>query len=237
MLKAIKKHLKPYKWLHHMISNKKLHADELWNSRLSFSQFGEDLVLESLFELRGINKGFYVEVGAFDPLLLSNTYFFYKKGWRGICIEPNPISIEKMKSRRPGDIHLNLAVSNHPGKAQFLCDEAKSGILDESYIFKSQSGKECITVATQPLRLVLDQHLPQGQSISFMSVDCEGHDLIVLESNDWETHRPFVVLVEEHSEGKDKSIQNFLSAKQYEFYSRAGVTAFYIDKRETEPTI
>ena len=132
MLKAIKKHLKPYKWLHHMISNKKLHADELWNSRLSFSQFGEDLVLESLFELRGINKGFYVEVGAFDPLLLSNTYFFYKKGWRGICIEPNPISIEKMKSRRPGDIHLNLAVSNHPGKAQFLCDEAKSGILDES---------------------------------------------------------------------------------------------------------
>jgi len=230
IINKIKSKLKPYKWLHYMLSKKVIESDELWNSQLSFSQFGEDLILNSLFELRGIANGFYVEVGAYNPLQLSNTYFYYKKGWRGICIEPNPKSINKMKLRRPGDIHLNLAVSMNPGKVQFVCDEAKSGILDESYIFKNQSGKECIMVETQPLRSVFEQHLPQGQSISFMSVDCEGHDLIVLESNNWEKYRPFVVLVEEHSEGKDQSIPNFLSAKQYEFYSRTGVTAFYIDK-------
>ena len=184
MLKAIKKHLKPYKWLHHMISNKKLHADELWNSRLSFSQFGEDLILDALFEMRGIKSGTYIEVGAFDPIIMSNSYFFYKKGWRGICIEPNPLSFQKICKRRPADINLNVAVSNREGEVSFVCDEAKSGIFDKNYLF-TKLDQKVISVPTVQLVNILENHLDSKQKIAFMSVDCEGHDLEVLNSNDW----------------------------------------------------
>lgn len=228
-ISEIKAILKPYKWLHHMLSNKKIIADELWSSRLSFSQFGEDLILDALFEMRGIKSGTYIEVGAFDPIIMSNSYFFYKKGWRGICIEPNPLSFQKICKRRPADINLNVAVSNREGEVSFVCDEAKSGIFDKNYLF-TKLDQNVISVPTVQLVNILENHLDSKQKIAFMSVDCEGHDLEVLNSNDWCRFRPLVVLVEDHSEGKNNLINEFLLEKNYVFYGRSAVTAFYTDK-------
>ena len=56
----------------------------------SYSQEGEDMVLSRIFSDK--NKGFYVDVGAHHPIRFSNTYKFYKLGWHGINIEPNPDS-------------------------------------------------------------------------------------------------------------------------------------------------
>ena len=59
------------------------------NILLSYSQQAEDLSIQRYFGEEKMN-GFFVDVGAFDPIKYSNTYLFYKKGWRGINIEPNP---------------------------------------------------------------------------------------------------------------------------------------------------
>ena len=74
----------------------------------SYSQEGEDMVLYRIFEKQ--KSGFYVDIGAYHPKRFSNTYFFYKRGWRGINIEPNPEAIKLFKKYRVGDINLEMGV-------------------------------------------------------------------------------------------------------------------------------
>ncbi len=64
------------------------------------SQMAQDLFLDRwLFKGRG--PGFFVDVGAFDGELGSNTYYFEKRlGWSGVAFEPNPPAFEALKSRR-----------------------------------------------------------------------------------------------------------------------------------------
>ena len=77
----------------------------------------------------------------------------------------------------------------------------------------------------QSLRLetILDRYLPAGQSISFLSVDVEGHDLEVLHSNDWSRYRPELVVVEEHKdtlrEVLESDVARFLEEVNYSLYS------------------
>lgn len=75
----------------------------------SFSQSGEDMVVDSI--LGRPKKGFYVDIGAFHPKIFSNTYLFYKRGWRGICVEPNPEAKWKFGLVRPRDVFVNVGVS------------------------------------------------------------------------------------------------------------------------------
>ena len=42
-------------------------------------------------------SGFYVDIGAHHPKRFSNTYFFYKRGWSGITVEPNSDAIKLFK--------------------------------------------------------------------------------------------------------------------------------------------
>ena len=57
----------------------------------SYSQLGEDLVLDYLFNQINIDRPYYVGIGSNHPIKLSNTYFFYLKGSSGVFVDPNPI--------------------------------------------------------------------------------------------------------------------------------------------------
>ena len=71
------------------------------------------MILNRFFERK--RNGFYVDVGAHHPKRFSNTYTFYKKGWRGVNIDAMPGSMEKFKKIRPRDINLEFAISNKNG--------------------------------------------------------------------------------------------------------------------------
>src|ERR1039457_5849033 len=103
-----------------------------------FSQFGEDTFLDYYFF--GRRTGFYVDVGAFHPFNISNTYIFYKRGWRGINIEPNPASFRAFLKYRPRDINLNVAVDRHDTELLFNCIEELSGIEGDSHLFRERRG-------------------------------------------------------------------------------------------------
>ena len=74
----------------------------------SYSQCGEDIIVDYIFNLRGITYPTYIDIGANDPYYLSNTALFYDKGCRGINIEPNPAMVESFGKSRPADINLNI---------------------------------------------------------------------------------------------------------------------------------
>ena len=233
MIKIVKEILRFHKWMYY-IAKKNLTLDELKGGRLSFSQFGEDILLESLFGRKKKN-GFYVDVGAFNPVRSSNTYLFYKKGWRGINIEANPKHFKLFLAARQKDINLNLAVSDSKSTVEFTCDGSFSGIRDENYSSKDSNRKTATTikVETYTLKDILEKHLPKDMSIDFISIDCEGHDEKVVKSNDWQLYRPKAVLVEQHGDGVQGAIYDHLLKHGYKFYCRIGLTLAFIAEEES----
>jgi hypothetical protein len=81
-------------------------------ARESYSQEGEDMLLERFLEHR--HSGFYVDVGAHHPRRFSNTYRLYRRGWRGLNIDANPGSMALFRHVRPRDINIEAAVSSVP---------------------------------------------------------------------------------------------------------------------------
>jgi FkbM family methyltransferase len=188
-----------------------------WSSPVSYSQFGEDRFLLRHFGER--RDGFYVDVGAYHPFDGSNTFLLYQQGWRGINLEPAPDGFEQLRRHRRRDINLPIAVSSQQGHASFVLSGSFAGIEDEHHLWPGMPGKR-ITVVTEPLSEVLDRELPKRTEIDLLDVDCEGRDLDVLRSNDWDRFRPALILAEAHTEPAGVEIIDFLASVGYRLNSR-----------------
>lgn len=181
-----------------------------------YSQYGEDIVLSKL--LRGTKKGFYIDIGANHPSILSNTKYFYEKGFRGINIEPNPNLIENFYAQRSEDINLNVGISPIDGELTFYILEADTlstfsqEVANESCIVYKTKITEEIKVKTVPLIKIIEKYAPE-KTIDFMSIDTEGYDLEVLQSNDWEKYRPRFIIIEINQDSKN--ILKFMLDNKY----------------------
>ena len=168
-------------------------------SRKSYSQEGEDLVVDRL--LMGRKNGFYVDVGAHHPYRFSNTYFFYRKGWRGIAIDPLPGLKKLFRFRRPRDIFVGMGVSLAPSKLKyFLFNEPALNTFDADLALNRSKDKSYRLIrkediATDSLASILKSVSCPNQ-IDLLSVDVEGFDLEVLQSNDWNNFIPEIIIVE-----------------------------------------
>ena len=204
----------------------------------SWSQEGEDLILNRIFWAK--RSGFYIDVGAHHPKRFSNTFLFYKRGWRGINIDAMPSSMVAFRKARSRDINLEIGVGeeekelnyyvfNEPalnGFSQELSQERHAS--DSSYFIT-----EIIKLKVIPLSVLLDRYLPPGEKIDFMSVDVEGHDLQVLKSNDWSKYRPSYVLAENigsslHEIGQSET-DLFMHDNGYVPFAKSVNTVFYRD--------
>jgi FkbM family methyltransferase len=166
--------------------------------------------------------GFYVDVGAFHPVRSSNTYFFYLNGWHGINIEARPGSRALFDRVRPRDVNMELGISRESGEMTYYFVAEDSTMNSFSREFLEHIGmlaevKREIPVPVEPLATVLEHELPEGQVIDFMSVDVEGHDLSVLQSNDWSRFRPRFVVVEDSQTDVNRSgIVRFMKRQDYD---------------------
>ena len=89
----------------------------------TYSMNGEDIFVNNYFKKK---IGFYVDVGAYHPLELSNTYLLYKRGWNGINIDINSFSIDYFDYLRPEDVNINIAVSNKNAIKTIYYQKSKS---------------------------------------------------------------------------------------------------------------
>ncbi len=167
----------------------------------SFSQEGEDLILQRYFE--GKTKGFFVDIGAHHPIRFSNTYHFYRRGWRGINIDACPDSMKLFKKIRPKDINLEMGVGLTDAMLDYyMFDEPALNSFDRALSEERNRDTayrivDIRSIRVSPLSKILDQHLNNNQtSIDFFNVDVEGLDLDVLKSNNWERYSPTLIITE-----------------------------------------
>ena len=132
----------------------------------------------------------------------SNTHIFYKSGWRGINIEPNPAALMSFTRERKGDINLQFGVASERGDLLYYeFDDPALNTFDKKLAEERESTTSYRLIATQRIRIdrldaLLEAHVPQGVTIDFLTVDVEGMDLDVLKSNNWNKFRPRCVLTE-----------------------------------------
>jgi FkbM family methyltransferase len=168
-------------------------------AKKSYSQEGEDMLLDRFLEHR--DSGFYVDVGAHHPKRFSNTFRLYRRGWWGLNIDANPGSMRKFQRVRPRDINIEAAVSSTRQKLTYYAfNEPALNTFNKDLALSHVGGPysiiEEIDIMTVPLCELLDQYLPTGTRIDLLTVDVEGLDYEVLQSNNWSRYSPDFILVE-----------------------------------------
>jgi len=207
----------------------------------SYSQSGEDLIIEYLLKLLNIEKPTYLDIGAYQPIKLSNTYLFYKKGAYGVCIEPDPALCEKFQNKRKRDVCLNIGIGfGHKDKADFYVMTSQT-----LNTFSYEDAKKLETGGTQkiekiyqidlkPVSWVADRYFKEAAP-NLVSIDTEGMELDILKSWNFELCRPEVLCIEtlsyeEASDGeKDTLVIDWMGQNGYFLYADTHTNSIFVD--------
>lgn len=207
---------------------------------LSWSQASEDVLLIPFLRKRfhdASYKGFWVDIGAHHPVKWSNTKLFSDRGWRGINVDASSDAIDVFKKHRKRDINVNVGIGLVPGMLDYYkmaCSPMNTFSKEFAEMAEKDGVKvlEVVKVPVITMKDLLERYLPEGQHIDFFSIDCEGLDLSILQSNDWARYRPDYILIEVHRGGKNWEIPScavsqYMNKQGYEFVGQGFMTTLY----------
>lgn len=212
----------------------RLRAEEWRHLRFSFGQLGEDQVIVHLLAQHLQRPGFYVDIGAFDPVLYSNTLLLHRQGWQGINVDANPAAIKRFQQARPNDRNLCLAVSDRVETLNYTAYESgASNRLVETNAASQNSliGESAVkqtAMTTTTLSLILEQNGIKPGGVDFVNVDCEGFDLRVLQGLDWSRWQPRLIAIETHTQEEFQAVEKFLSPHGYQCAARISMTSLFL---------
>lgn len=187
-----------------------------------YGQYQQDKYLdENIF--KGKEKGVFLDLGAYDGMTISNTWFFERyRQWEGLCVEPLPSAFGKLKANRRCYC-LNACISGHRGKALFQKVEGNAEVLSGIYEFLHPIHKERIQRENQGGRLELVEidcytmndlfDMYPFEKVDFCSLDIEGGELEALKAVNFAKCRIDFLLVENNYYGRQ--LQDFLATQAY----------------------
>lgn len=173
------------------------------------AQDGEDLLLAEFFNYKP--DGFYIEIGAFDGVTFSNSFFFEQIGWKGVLVEPLPGKYAACVANRPNSTVVHAALGKDADGKITIKEPigALNGVPLGTYAYVRSSARHKNQVANIAERLqshqvpfrtfesVMQQSGIEPQmEIDFISIDCEGMDFEILQSIDLTRWQPRLILVE-----------------------------------------
>lgn len=208
-----------------------------------FSQFNQDEIINTLIENK--RNGVFIDIGAYDGITFSNSYFFEKKmNWTGICFEPNPIIFKKLAEvRNCTTINGGVSVKNTvltykqfsgnqelemlSGFSDFFSQEQLSRIENELNLEKNSS-TEIIQVQTYSLNDLLK--VRKLNKIDYCSIDTEGGEFEILKTIDFEENYFSTLSIEDNYNSKE--VINYMKSKGFDFQFLWKCDLFFINQRE-----
>ena len=166
---------------------------------ISYAQAREDVFLWRALAPRVHHSvGFWIDVGAYDPVEDSVTKEFSRHGWRGINIEPVEPFYRRFLDDRPNDINIHALVSDHEGEGRFYeVVGHQLGTMEARFAERhARAGFEMreYELPTLTLTRICEQHAPP--EIHFLKIDVEGHEANVLAGMDFARFRPWLLIIE-----------------------------------------
>lgn len=186
------------------------------NKHFSKSQLCQDLWVAH--RTNGRIGGYFVELGACEPVRLSNSYLLETSyGWKGLLIEPNPAMAKDLRDKRSAVVSetavakgesVTLIVTESPEFAaiQDVRDHKrhpKAGPRDHEVIVRSKSLTEILDENNVP------------KNFDYLSIDIEGGELFALESLDFSRYSPSLITIEHNFQDYRKDIQVLMYSRGY----------------------
>lgn len=187
-------------------------------------------------------QGVFFDVGAFEPIHISNIHHFHLNGWDVYCFEANPNKIPFLKQFRKNV--FNYAVcdndSNEPLPFEMAYRRCDDWTASYSAIKVAEKHKkvfpwddnvfrvETIHVPQRTLNTIIQQEIPELTHIDIMSLDIEGYELECLKGLDLDKFPPKVIVVENIDH--DKCIPEYLEKFGYTFDKTVLYNEYYLHK-------
>lgn len=213
-------------------------------SKTSYAQYGEDLIVQGIFDTLHLSTPRYIDIGTHHPTNLSNTFLFYKKGSSGVCIEPSPQLFTNIKKVRPRDICLNVGISDSAQSSMpyyvltaqtmntFSKEDAEKTI-NAPAVYGEQKIERVEHIDLIPINEILEKYFSTYGD--FVSIDTEGFDEQIIRSIDFTKFRPKVLCVETIEQGttstfhKNTALIEYLTTKNYFVYADTYVNTIFVD--------
>lgn len=222
-----------------------------WDKK-TLSQSGEDAIISfATMALKiPLDKTTYLDLGANHAKELSNTFFFYNNGARGVLVEANPNLIPELKFYRSEDIILNKCIStvNNEKVPFYIINGDGLSTLDKNSADEALEKNpnleitEIVNVETITVNTIMEKYF--GKAPIILNIDLEGIEMEVLSSINFEKYRPLIIVTEmipyeTHLviEKKNTDIINFMNDKGYIEYAFSGINSIFLDKSQVEELI
>jgi FkbM family methyltransferase len=217
---------------------------EAWrwrDAKHSYAQAGEDLIIDFIAQAMSLGSVTYLDVGAHHPVQFSNTYLFYKRGFRGVLVEPDPELTVALKRVRPQDICVEAGVglSGATSSPFFVMSTKTLNTFSES------EAKRYAAMGTHRIEKVLDvpmitldeilvERFPE-KAPTLISIDIEGLDFEVLSTLNFNKCRPPILCVETlcysetREETKDPRIADLMKRNGYFVFADTYINTIFVE--------
>jgi FkbM family methyltransferase len=183
--------------------------------------------------LKQKENGFYIDIGANDGIVGSNTYIFEQIGWKGVCIEPQPDIFKRLTYFRKCDCY-NVALSSvSDEKLEFIKVNDMNGLSgfsewltdDHKKTINESGNAETINVTTKTFDDIMKNY-PDTTVIDFLSIDVEGYELNILRTIDFTKYSFGIITVE--SNGNENEISDLMTKNGYKYLMDAGCDIMFV---------
>jgi hypothetical protein len=210
------------------------------------AQFGEDRILWQVFRRRP--SGYFIEVGAYDGVMLSNTYFLEQMGWCGLLVEPIlPLCQRAAAARsRSRVVHAACSKRGSAGVAKFTVTQNVPVLsflkADKDHVERCiREGADLVEIDV-PVTTLDDIILRErkgpapfggpwaprrGWRIDLVCIDTEGCELDVLDGFSLERFKPRILVIENDRPGGE-GIEPYLDGRGYRKFHCQKINDFYV---------
>jgi FkbM family methyltransferase len=196
----------------------------------SYSFNGEDSILSRYLPE---SEGSYLDIGCGNPIKGNNTYQFYKRGWKGHCVDPIPKLIRRHRIFRPRDLQHLGVIGDTKNKSTFYEFDANDfsttsierleELVDKGFKVHKIRNPFVFEISSLAIQAKPDQPF-------LLDIDVEGTEFDILSSIDWEHFTPRVIAIEEWDSPiyKPTPVRRLLETQKYRLTCRAYVTSIYV---------
>ncbi len=194
---------------------------------------------DQVWEFFGRRKeGFFIEVGANDPEIGSQTFHLEEQGWSGILVEPQVSLVAQLKARRTRSKVVHAACTSREKSGQGVIHLPKNAYHGFATTDPTAEEEDVEFDRQEPITLVtLDSILEEAvtPAVDLLSVDTQGTELDVLRGFNLGKYRPRLILLEDHVTALDK--HRYLQSEGYKLVRRTELNNWYIPEEAAPPKL
>jgi FkbM family methyltransferase len=184
----------------------------------------EQRLIQEFFD--GTPSPFFVDVGAADPQIGSQSWHLERIGWSGLLVEPRPDMAEKLRRERRAPV-FEVVCSSPANAGRVMSLHLRGGYssLSENLVIAGLQPQGLVKVQVRTLDdLLAETKAPRP--LDLVSIDVEGHEIEVLAGFDLDKWKPRLILIEDHV--LDLRLHRLLQQRGYKWVRRTGLNAWYV---------